>query len=521
MILALVVMLMFALAGCSSDSGADTTAAQSAGDTTTTTSAPGTTAAGEQQDLAIALIVQVQTFDPAGVQEGNHVVYAQPVYDSLLKREPDGTISPYLATDWSWNDSRTELTMTLRDDVDFTDGQHFDAEAAKANLLHFKNGGGPHADFLANLTDVRVDDPYTITLVLDSPNPSLENYLGNMAGMMASPAALDDPSLATTPVGSGPYILDESRVVPGDTYVYVRNEGYWNPDGFPYDTITIKYLPEMTAAYNALVSGQIDATFTQQAPAAIEADGLGVETILGNWGGISIFDRDGVMVPALGDVRVRQAINLAFDKQFALGLFFQQELGLTTSSIFDPAGPAASDLQDHYQQDVERALTLMEEAGYADGFDLEFGTNMPGQREEVNAFITQSLAAININVTFVNQDASDAFPNVLAGKNPVAFTFFIMPDPWQTTMLYVAPEGTWNVFHTQDPALDNLIATAQVAPADESAAAFQAINDYVVENAWFAPWFDIATTLAHSKDVNVRMQVGQAFPSIYNFTPAA
>jgi peptide/nickel transport system substrate-binding protein len=228
-------------------------------------------ASAADTDLALGLAVQVQTFDPAGVQEGNHVIYAQPVYDSLLKREPNGDISPWLATEWNWNDARTELTLSLRDDVDFTDGTHFDAEAAKANLLHFQAGGGPHADFLAGMTDVRVDEDYTITIVLDAPNPSLENYLGNMAGMMASPDALDDPSIATTPVGSGPYVLDEAQVVTGDTYVYTRNEDYWDADAFPYDTITLKPQPRTMPCCLVRSTGRSARTQSTQSRATASA----------------------------------------------------------------------------------------------------------------------------------------------------------------------------------------------------------------------------------------------------------
>lgn len=480
-----------------------------------------TSEAATDTDLSLAMLASPSSFDPSQVQEGNEVIYAQPLYDSLLLRAPNGTIEPWLATEWSWDDSRTALTMKLRDDVDFTDGAHFDADAAKANLLHFRDANGPHAQFLAGVTDVTVDDEYTITILNDAPNPSLENALGNMAGMMASPAKLDDGSLSTTPEGTGPYTLDSSRTVPGDTYVYVRNASYWNADALPYDTLTLKYLIDPTASYNALVSGQVDATSTQNPIDQIEGAGFSVETQLGNWGGLTIFDRDGSIVPALADARVRQAINLAFDKTAALALFGQQDLGQVTSSIFDPAGPAfTQQSQDAYEQDIEQAKSLMVEAGYADGFDLQIGTNMPGQTEAVNAYLTEALSKIGVTVTLVNQAATDAFANVLAGKYAAAFTFFNMPDPWQTIQLYAASTGTWNVFHNETPELDELIATAQTASNEDSAAAYQAVNEYLVDNAWYAPWFDIATVYAHAKSVDVQLQVGQASPSIYNYKPA-
>lgn len=484
------------------------------------TSTVPTNSSGEAGDtLTLGSIVQPISFDPADVQEGNYVQYAQPVYDSLLLRKPDGSIAPFLATEWEWSDDLLELTLTLRDDVTFTDGEAFDGEAAKANLIHFRDSTGPHADLLSNVTDVRVDDAHKITLVLDAPNPALLESLGNMAGMMASPAQLDTGSLKTTPVGSGPFVLDASRTVSGDTYTYTRNADYWNDDVLTgWDTLVIKYLADNTARTNAIISGQIDGG-PGGANEQAEAAGLNIVYAVGNWGGMTLFDRDGTLNPAMGDVRVRQAINYAIDKSVALKLVEAYGTAFETASIFDPAGPAFTKAAaEAYPLDLDKAKQLMADAGYADGFTLQMNTNAPGQSEEINAFITDQLSKIGITVEWVPTAATEVFPDILAKKYAAAFTFFNTPSPWLAITQWLTPEASWNPFGASDAELDELIGKAQLASGDEQVAIYQQINEKIVELAWFAPWLDLETSYYTVPGVTVEMQAAQVVPSIYNYT---
>ena len=92
-------------------------------------------AAGRADALRIATVVQgVPSFDPSQAQEGHFMPFYQAVYDTLIRRLPNGDLAPMLATEWSYDDSQTALTLKLRDDVTFTDGTPFNAAAAKANL---------------------------------------------------------------------------------------------------------------------------------------------------------------------------------------------------------------------------------------------------------------------------------------------------------------------------------------------------------------------------------------------------
>src|SRR3954447_4778754 len=81
----------------------------------------GGSGSGAGQTLTLGAIAAPTTFDPAGSEWGNRAPYYQSVYDTLLLATSKGTIEPWLATKWAYNDDNTVLTLTLRDDVKFTD----------------------------------------------------------------------------------------------------------------------------------------------------------------------------------------------------------------------------------------------------------------------------------------------------------------------------------------------------------------------------------------------------------------
>ena len=89
------------------------------------------------------------SFDPVAAEWGNRAPFYQAVFDTLLLATPEGTIEPFLATEWSYNEDNTVLTLTLRDDVTFSDGSKLTAAVVVKNLQRFKDGTSPDAGYLA------------------------------------------------------------------------------------------------------------------------------------------------------------------------------------------------------------------------------------------------------------------------------------------------------------------------------------------------------------------------------------
>ncbi|MCS5735725.1 ABC transporter substrate-binding protein [Herbiconiux daphne] len=469
--------------------------------------------------LTIGQTTEPTSYDPSQAQEGHYMQYYQAVYDSLIRRSPDGELEPMLASQWEYNQDNTVLTVDLRDDVTFSDGAAFDADAAKANLDHFRSGTGPQGSTLAHVSAVDVVDDDTITITLSEPDPALLIYLSNAAGLMASPAALGTDEISTTPVGSGPYTLDKSRTVTGSQYTFVKRDDYWDSELQHYDTIVIKPIPDVTARYNALVSGQVD-TAVLDAKTADQADAAGLNPAIQqlDWQGILINDRDGAIVPALADVRVRQAINYAIDKE-AILVGIQNGRGEVTDQVFNPASTAYDEsLEGSYPYDPEKAKALMAEAGYADGFSVDFPT-ISLFDPALLAVLKEQLAAIGITINVFEVPINDFIPELTSGKYPLTLISLFQPSTWVNVNQVIAPDALFNLLKSENDTVDKLISTIQTGDAATADTAAKELNAYVVDQAWFAPFFRTDQLLYGNDKVKIVPQIEQGSPSIYNYMP--
>jgi peptide/nickel transport system substrate-binding protein len=461
----------------------------------------GTAPAATGGTLTIAAVVDNTSFDPVDFRLGHYVQYWMPVYDTLLVLDPEGELQPNMATEWSYNDDNTVLTLTLRDGITFTDGEPFNADAVKASIEHLRDGGGPFSNYVAAVQDVVAVDDSTVELRLSAPDPQLLYGLAVVGGAMASPAAIAAGTLATSPVGSGAYTLDAGATTPGTEYVYVRNPDYWNPDAYAYDSIVIKPITDVQARLNAIQSGQADTGIIDvQNAAAAEEAGLRIDTTPVDWQGLVIADRGGEVVPALGDVRVRQAINMAFDKDAFVESVIEGH-GEPTSQVFGPRSEAYDpDLEGYYSFDVEQAQELMADAGYEDGFEVTMSETPGFQR--INPIIVQQLAQIGITVNYEQVPPDTLITELLSGRFPMYFFSLGSQSAGEDIQKLLMPTSPWNTSKYEDPELVALVDEAAAAtPGEEQAAAFQEVNRYVVENAWFAPIYRIETIIASNPSV--------------------
>lgn len=486
------------------------------------TGCSGADGGGDASSLTIGTMTVPQSLDPAEAM-GSAIPYFQPVYDTLIKREADGTYAPMLATEWDYDESRTELTLTLRDDVTFDDGAPFDAEAVKANLERFRDAGGGQAHVLEHLTEVEAVDDTTAVLHLEEPNPAMVFYLSDAAGFMANPAAFDGDSLTTAPDGTGPYELDSDRTAVGTTWVYTRAEEYWGED-LPYEEIAINVFDNENAIVNGVRTGQINAAILQDVDqqAVVEPDPEIVTQPQDiDYQGIILFDRDGHITPELAEPEVRQAINHAVDRETMLEQLRDGQ-GEATNQIFGTETDAYDpELDTYYDHDPEHARELLDEAGYADGFEL----TLPRMSEIVSDPMATSLQSdldeIGIDLTWDNLDEGDALNSIFTEQ---AYPGMVMnnaqpAEDWVTTAELVLP-GTFNFFGATDETIEELTQTLRTAPEGEAVEEAQALNRHLVEEGWFVPFYRM--TFLHVTDgtVDVETQSGMAVPSVYNYEPA-
>lgn len=470
--------------------------------------------------LTLGAITSPLTFDPASAEWGNRSPFYQAVFDTLLLATPEGTVEPWLATEWSYNDDNTELTLTLRDDVTFSDGSPLDADAVVASMEHFKAGSGPDSAYLANVESVTAADATTVVLTLSAPDPALLNYLTRTAGLVAQPDSLTSDDVDTNPVGSGPYVLDTAATVTGSSYVYTANPDYWNPDVQHYSELIIRVFDDPTATANAIQAGEVNAAkiATNDNLAAIEGAGWTINANELDFQGLLLLDRAGTMNEALGDVRVRQAINYAFDREGLLEAL-QLGLGTVTQQVF-PTTSAAYDeaLDSTYSYDPDRARELLAEAGYPDGFEI----TMPQSAllgSNTFTLIAQQLEDVGITVTY--EDPGNNFiADLLAPKYAASFMALEQNPDWQLIQFMIAPSATFNPFGYSDPEVDRMIEEIQYGDEATRDQVVAELNAYIVEQAWFAPFYRVQGSFPSDPATSVEMLPSNTFPNIYDIQPA-
>ncbi|ALV41046.1 ABC transporter substrate-binding protein [Pseudarthrobacter sulfonivorans] len=480
--------------------------------------AAGGTGTAKTASLTLGAVQELRSWDPAQAHVGHYLQPYQAAYDSLILREPDGKLSAMLATEWKYNDTNTKLTVDLRTDVTFSDGAKFDAEAAKANLDHFKTANGPQMAQLTAVSDVTVVDADTIELNLKSPDPSLEFYLSQAAGLMGSPKALGTEGIKTEPVGSGPYVMDKAATVKDSQSVFTVRKDYWNKDLQKFEKITFKILIDGTARTNALVSGQVDATLLDPKTGK-QAEGAKMKLVSTevDWQGLLLMDRDGTKNPALGNVKVRQAINYAFDRKTIVDQVLMGQ-GAPTSQPFGKASGAwTEELENYYSYDPAKGKALLKEAGYETGVVLDVPA-VPGFETQL-AVVKQQLSDIGITLNVGAAITNTYTTDISAQKFTAIFFSLFQGEPWVATNQIVSTKALYNPFKNTTPELQAKIDAVEKGGKDAGKLA-QEVNKYVVEQAWFAPLYRVNQMYYHNSKITVEPQVQQAVPSIYNYSPA-
>jgi ABC-type transport system substrate-binding protein len=276
-------------------------------------------------------------------------------------------------------------------------------------------------------------DELTVRFELCAPDPAftqklaVTNFSVNDSGWLA--AAIDDGSLATTMNGTGPLALLAWEQ--GVQIVLTRNDSYWD-DRAASERVVIQWEPESAARLVQLRAGTVDAA-DNAAPtdeAAIAADAS--LALLTRPGFNTFYLNFNNRYAPVNDVRVRQAIAQALDRQRIVDLFYPSGTTLATHvppCVIDGACVGEA----WYAQDLIAARALLAEAGYPNGLDLTLSL-----RETPRAFlpdpvavatdIQAQLAAVGIRVTLDVQEAGGYIGKLLSGELRGASFSAALPD---------------------------------------------------------------------------------------------
>jgi peptide/nickel transport system substrate-binding protein len=365
--------------------------------------------AADNNTIVVSQGSDVLTLDPMLDTSPIGVNVFRNVFDALTRIEADGSVTPLLAVSWSASEDTKTWEFTIRTNAKFHDGQPITADDIVWNYKRLLGEmKSPVRSYISKLTSVEVSAPNTVRFVLSEPFAPFDRQVSLIS--IISKRAFEEigaAKFALAPIGSGPFKV--VRWVKDDRVELAAVNDYWA--GAPkIKTLIFKPVPSETTRAAALSSGELDVV--PILPPALVASlgnrrGLRIERVASNKVVYVGFD---VKNPLLSDVRIRQAVDLAIDRN-ALSSLLLRGLG-------KPSGQVVAPVTFGYATDIEpspfdpaRAKQLVAASGYkGDKIGLQYPNNNLAFGEEVAQAIANFLGRVGINVELQGMEYSAFFP---------------------------------------------------------------------------------------------------------------
>ena len=423
--------------------------------------------------------------DPQITSARSSIQILENVLDTLVTLDAEQNVVPSLAEAWSVSEDNLTWTFNLRSGVQFSSGRELTAEDVVytyERLLNPETGSG-NAYLLDGVTAIEAPDASTVTFTLDAPNPGLlSNLAGSKALGIIARENVEDGTINTQPIGTGPFVIADYQ--PGVGLTLEKNPNYWQ-EGLPYlDSIDVQIITDENVRRTALIAGDVDWAISVPAQSVTELksnpDLVVDEVPAGAYWYIGLnLERE-----VLSDVRVRQAIATAVNRD-----------NVAMAAAFGNAQPTQDPIPSSsawaygyapYTYDPEAARALLAEAGYPDGFDLEIMPTTQYEESERAAQVIQAdLSAIGIRTTINTLEWAEWLEVQGAGDYDTYICSWngnVDPDDF-----FGAQQGTGEVFNFtgySNREVDELLAEGKNTDDFETRRGiYEQINQQVVDDA--------------------------------------
>ena len=349
--------------------------------------------AGPSGSVVIVIGSDPSTLDPQFPDDGNARAVNDNIYEMLVVRDSvTAELGPSLATSWEQLDETT-WRFTLQEGVTFHNGEPFNADAVVYSVERMIDPefNSEIISFVETIGGAEAVDESTVDIFTKGPDPIL---LARMTWLNIVPPVYAEENAANfgnEPVGTGPYKFVEW--VKGDHVKLEAYADYWG--GAPsIAEVTIRTIPEEATAASALEAGEVDLVrhlipeYLDRVPKSASVHGIEFPWI-----------RINTNVEPLNDVRVRQALNYAIDKEALQEALYSGYAAIAEGQILTPGHFGYNPDVKAYPYDPEKARDLLQEAG-AEGATLEFvgeAGRWLKDKELVEALATQ-LEAVGLNI---------------------------------------------------------------------------------------------------------------------------
>lgn len=366
---------------------------------------------------------------------GSRVTYS--VFDMLIRRDflDNNKLVPSLATEWE-RTSDTVLRLKLREGVTFHNGEAFTADDVKFTFERMMDPDSPLSEartYYASFKEIRVIDDYTVEIETFIPDPLLENRLATWGAWIVPKDYYEEvggtvEAFGAAAVGAGPY-----RVVslnPDKELILERYDGYWG-DLPPVKQVIFRVIPESSTRVIALINGEVDIITNippDQIPTMQAADNVVLKQIpLANMHVL----RYNTNHPVLADKRLRQAMNLAIDRQLLIDTLWGGKAVPLRSHQFEEYGPLYNPDRPLTPYDPERARELVEASDY-DGSVITYLTQADYYTNGLQAgqAIIEMWRAVGINAEIRLRQPGESIPNEE-----------VMVANWSNSSILADPDG--------------------------------------------------------------------------------
>lgn len=464
------------------------------------TSDEGTAQAGGS--LTIATDGDASSLDPTVDDTYGATLIENQIFDTLVRVGDNGDYEPWLAESWD-HPNPTTYVFHLRKGVTFQDGTPFDAEAVKWNIDSIRDpdsGSSWQADFNA-VKSVNVIDPQTVEFALKEPYEPLLSTLTEKPGMMRSPTAVkklgDD--FASNPVGTGPFQFVEW--VKNDHVKLKRNPNWWQGDKPYLDTVSFRPIVDPTAKINDLISGQVqmvDYVPPEQIDRVEGDSGLTLEQADAPYNTVVYLAMNTKTSPT-DDVNLRQAINLAIDRQAIVdNLVFGA--GTPARSMLSPSSWGLTDDVPEIPYDPDKARSLLGGKTYT----LDF--LVPPSYPQVAQVVEQNLGDVGITAKIERADWGTVVDSYYSGDYQLELSDSLgnqRPDPDAGLTNFLGSNGPLNGTGFASKEIDDLLAQArQTEDQDKRAAIYTQVQTIAQEEAPYAPLYHPNTVRAWANEIS-------------------
>lgn len=491
MLCMILAVTMTVLSGCSSEKQPD---ASGSGEST---SEAGSVPAPAKDTLVYAINGDISNLDPITLTDGASATVWHQIYDTLFQYDENYNPVPHLVESYEFNADGTELTLHLIKGVKFHNGDELTANDVAFTLDYIYNNP-TLTTTLTNYASTEVVDDYTCKIHYTAAFGAALAQLTTYSTNIVNKTYFEEVGLEgyqTAPVGTGPYKF-VSRT-PGEKIELVANDGYFL--GVPaIKNVTIRVITDPTAAAMALQSGDIDVIQTpsvDQRDTLQAVDGITWEETMSS---TTVFLMINNADPQLSNEKVRQAIWYAIDKELlvegALEGLGQPLETLAPGAVVSAYDPDFKGLG----YDVEKAKSLLAEAGYPDGITITITTMLGSDTYQKPTLILQDMLK-EAGITLVLDEYERAAWISKIGSGDYAMTVMTWGVPSLDGEFYTRLLISGSYLKINSEKIDELLSAQQTEmDAAKRKAIFGEINTLVRDHANLVPLYAGYNYLAYN-----------------------